>query len=162
VKVRCPEPARASYRDLLRDLLGRTVEVRPGSEQRLRAGAPAYLATYRFDEGDVAAIAVADLPLASAAAAAIALLPPVETWTRVEEAGVLDEELVASLHEVLNVAARLLNSPHTPHVALRELLPVPGEVPEDVASVATTPRVRHDWRVRVDGYGEGTVTLLHA
>lgn len=162
MSVRCPEPARASYRDLLRDLLGRTVEVRPGNEQRLRTDSLAYLATYRSDEGEVAALTVADLSFASAAAGAIALLPPVETRTTVEEAGVLDEEMLAYLHEVLNVAARLLNSPQTPHVLLRELLPVPGEVPPDVAAVATTPRTRHDWTVRVDGYGEGTVTLLHA
>lgn len=160
--MRCPEPARASYRDLLRDLLGRTVEVRPGSGQRLRPGTPSYLATYRYDEGEVAALTVADLPLATAVAAAIALLPPVESRTAVEEAGALDEEMLEFLHEVVNVGARLLNSPRTPHVTLSELLPVPGDVPPDVAAVATTPRARSDWTVRIEGYGEGAVTFLHA
>lgn len=160
--MRCPEPARASYRDLLRDLLGRAVEVRPGPPQQLSDEVPAYLAAYRYDEGEVAALAVADLPFATAAAAAIAMLPPVETRTAVTDAGALDEEMVEFLHEVVNVAAKLLNSPRTPHVTLRDLLPVPGEVPDDIAEVASRPRARHDWRVKVEGYGEGTVTLLHA
>lgn len=160
--MRCPEPARASYRDLLRDLLGRAVEVRPGPAQELSDEAPAYLAAYRFDEGEVAALAVADLALATAASAAIGMMPPVETRAAVTEAGALDEELLEFFHEVVNVAAKLLNSPTTAHVVLRDLLPVPGQVPDEVAAVATQPRARHDWRVRVEGYGEGTVTLLHA
>lgn len=160
--MRCPEPARASYRDLLRDLLGRAVEVRPGPQQSLSDEAPSYLATYRFDGGEVAALAVADLSLATAASAAIGMMPPKETSAAVAESGGLDEELLEFFHEVVNVAAKLLNSPTTPHVVLRELLPVPGDVPEEVADLATTPRARHDWLVRVEGYGEGTVTLLHA
>ncbi|WP_052668798.1 hypothetical protein [Nitriliruptor alkaliphilus] len=160
--MRCPEPARASYRDLLRDLLGRAVEVRPGPPQELSGEAPSYLAAYRYDEGEVAALAVADLDLATAAGAAIAMMPPQETRAAVAEAGALDEELLEFFHEVVNVAAKLLNSPTTAHVVLRDLLPVPGEVPDDVAEVATGPRARHDWRVRIEGYGEGTVTLLHA
>ncbi len=160
--MRCPEPARASYRDLLRDLLGRTVEVRPGAAQELTSDNPSYLAAYRYDAGEVAALAVADLAFATAAAAAIGMMPPVETRDTVAEAGALDEELLEFFHEVVNVAAKLLNSPTTPHVKLSELVPVPGEVPDEVGEVAASPRARHDWRVRVDGYGEGTVTLLHA
>lgn len=160
--MRCPEPARASYRDLLRDLLGRPVEVRPGPPQELSERVPSYLAAYRYDGGEVAALAVADLPFATAAAAAIAMLPPVETRTAVAEAGALDDEMLEFLHEVVNVAGKLLNSPRTPHVALRDLMPVPGEVPDEVAEVAQRPRARHDWRVKVEGYGEGCVTFLHA
>lgn len=157
---RCPLPPRASLRDLLRDLLGRQVEVRPGTPQVLEPGAPAYLAGYRFDDGGVAALAVTDLRLSAAAAAAIAAMPPKEAWAEVQEAGSLDGDLVEFLHEVVNVTAKLLNSPTTPHVALREHTAVPGDVPVDLAAVATEPSVRHDWTVGIDGYGEGTLTLL--
>lgn len=158
--VRCPLPARASYRDLLRDLLGREVQVRPGPPQQLQPDAPAYLATYRFDDGVAAAAAVTDLRLSAAAAAAIAAMPPQETWQGVVEASSLDEELLEFLHEVVNVAAKLMNSPTTPHVVLRELAQVPGEVAPDVAALATEPRARYDWTVTIDGYGEGSLTLL--
>ncbi|GGI08136.1 hypothetical protein GCM10011354_27590 [Egicoccus halophilus] len=153
-------PARASYRDLLRDLLGRSVTVRGAGAQELRPERPSYLAGYRFDDGKAAAVAVADLDLAAAMAASIAMLPPMETRTQVQEAGELDEELLEFLHEVVNVAAKLMNSPTTPHVVFRELVPVPGEVAEDLVSIAREPSRRQDWHVTVDGYGEGLLTLL--
>jgi len=160
MSMRCPLPARASFRDLLRDLLGRDIQVRPGGAQELDAAQPAYLAAYRFDEGDVAALAVTDLRLSTAAGAAIAALPPQETWQTVQEAGALDEELTEFLYEVVNITAKLLNSPSTPHVVVRDHVAVPGEVSSDIAEVATAPHVRHDWTVTIDGYGEGTVTFL--
>ncbi|MTV27367.1 hypothetical protein FTX61_18390 [Nitriliruptoraceae bacterium ZYF776] len=158
---RCPVPARASYRDLLRDLLGRAVTVRPGPAQQLTEDAPSYLACYRFDDGEVAAVAVADLSLGTAAGGAIGMMPPAEARAEVAEAGKLDGDILEFFQEVVNVAAKLLNSPSTPHVVLREVLTVPGEVPEDLAEVVLQPRVREDWRVDVDGYGDGAVTLLH-
>lgn len=157
---RCPLPARASFRDLLRDLLGRPVSVRPGSPQELNAGAPSYLASFHFDDGVPAAVAVAGQSLSAAVAAALAMLPPKETLTQVEIDGGLNQEMVEFLHEVVNVTAKLLNSPTTAHVVLRQVLPVPGEVQADVAKLALAPSVRHDWQVQVEGYGEGVLTFL--
>jgi hypothetical protein len=160
VSARCLLPARASFRDLLRDLVGQPVTVRPGSPLSLDPSRPSYLAGYRFDAGEAAAMAVADLTLAAAAGAAIGMMPPKETLAEVDEAGALEGDLLEFFHEVVNVAARLLNSPSTPHVVLRSLDPVPGEVPEDLAAMATTPSVRHDWTVGIEGYGEGRLALL--
>lgn len=160
MSVRCPLPARASFRDLLRDLLGRAVEIRPGPAQQLSAGVPSYLAAYRFDDGTAAAMAVTDFQLSAAAAAAIAAMPAQETWQEVQEAGSLEGDLLEFLHEVVNVGAKLMNSPTTPHVVLREVAMVPGEVPADIAELATTPRVRLDWTVTIEAYGEGSMTLL--
>ncbi len=157
---RCPLPARASFRDLLRDLFGRPVTVRPGPAQELDAKRMAYLAAYRFDDGSPAAVAVTDQTLSVAAAAAIAMMPPKETFEQVEAEGGLDEELVEFLHEVVNITAKLLNSPTTAHVVLRQLDPVPGEVFADIAEVALNPSIRHDWQVGVEGYGEGSITFL--
>lgn len=158
--MRCPLPARASFRDLLRDLLGREVQVRPGEPQELDDERSSYLAAYRFDEGDVGALLVTDLRFSASAAASIAAMPADETWNEVQGTGTLDEELTEFLHEVVNITAKLLNSPTTPHVVLRDHVPVPGEVSEDVAELALSPQVRHDWQVMIDGYGEGSVTFL--
>ncbi|MFP4635618.1 MAG: hypothetical protein ACLFRD_07150 [Nitriliruptoraceae bacterium] len=153
-------PARASLRDLLADLLGRTVTVRPGPDLELDPERPAYLSGFRFDDGAPAAVAVTDLDLSLGAAAAIGAMPPQETREQVEQVGRLEGDLVDFLHEVLNVSSRLLNSPTTPHVVLRELAVVPGEVAEDLAQLATSPSQRHDWTVAIDGYGDGLITLL--
>lgn len=158
--LRCPMPARASFRDLLRDLVGQPVTVKPGSAQQLTTDRPAYLAGYRFDDGSVAAVAVADLDLSAAAAAAIGAMPPNETRAEVAEAGKLEGDMVDFLHEVVNVTAKLFNSPSTPHVVLRDLAPVPGELAEDLVAVSTRPTARHDWMVDVEGYGAGRLTLL--
>lgn len=153
-------PARASFRDLLRDLLMRGVSVKPGPAQELTPARPSYLAGYRFDDGGAAAVIVSDLSLSTAAAAAIGAMPPQETAAEVAAAGKLDGDLFEFYQEVVNVTAKLLNSPTTPHVVLRDFLPVPGEVAEDLAQLATTPAVRQDWTVNVDGYGEGILTIL--
>ncbi len=160
MSARCPLPARASFRDLLRDLVGQQVTVRPGPPLALREDRPSYLAGYRFDAGGAAAMAVADLTLAAAAGAAIGMMPPKETLAEVEEAGALEGDMLEFFHEVVNVAARLLNSPTTPHVVLRSLDPVPGEIAEDLAAMATAPSVRHDWSVTIEGYGEGRLVFI--
>ncbi len=160
MSARCPLPSRASFRDLLRDLLARPVTIRPGPHQQLDVTRPSYIAGYRFDDGRVAAAAVADLDLSIAAAAAIGAMPPTETRESVEAAGGLAGDLFEFLHEVVNVSAKLLNSPTTPHVAIRDFAAVPGEVPADLAELATSPQTRTDWVVGVDGYGEGGFTVL--
>jgi hypothetical protein len=48
----------------------------------------------------------------------------------------------------------------TPHVVLRELVAVPGQIPADLAKIASAPEQRQDWQVSVEGYGEGVLTLL--
>jgi len=157
----CPVPARASLRDLLRDLLGTEIQVRDGdSPQQLDPARPSWLAGYRFDEGGVAAIGVCDLRLSTATATALAAMPAKDTWDQVREAGQLVDDLQEFLREVVNISAKLLNSPTTPHVALRDHLAVPGEVPADVAHLAMHPTERHDWVVSIEGHGEGTFTLL--
>lgn len=160
MSARCPLPARASFRDLLRDLVMQPVTVRPGPPLELSSEQPSYLAGYRFDAGEAAAMAVADLTLAAAAGAAIGMMPPKETLAEVREAGALEGDPLEFFHEVVNVAARLLNSPTTPHVVLRSLDPIPGDVAEDLAAIATTPAVRHDWTVTIEGYGEGRLVFL--
>ena len=156
----CPLPARASYRDLLRDLVGQAVTIRPGPDQSLGSDRPSYLASYRYDEGGVAALAVLDQPLSAALAAALGMVSAAAVHEHVGQDGRLDDELREFLNEVVNVAAKLLNRPASPHVALRELLEVPGHVPTDIAELATEPTTRHDWLVEVDGYGDGVLTLL--
>ncbi len=160
MSARCPLPARASFRDLLRDLVRQPVTVRPGPPLELREDRPSYLAGYRFEAGEAAAMAVADLTLAAAAGAAMGMMPPQETLAEVEKAAALEGELLEYFHEVAGGTARLLNSPTTPHVALRSLDPVPGEIPEDLAAMATSPSVRHDWAVGIEGFGEGRLALL--
>lgn len=154
-------PTRASLRDLLTDLLGVDVRVEAGTTQQLVEGRPSYLATYRTDDGHVSTLGVSDGELSVALGAAIGMTPAEQARDEVAAAGgVLAGDLLDFLREVVNVTAKLLNGPTRPHVVLRELLPVPGEVPADLARVALQPAIRADYRVQVRGYGGGTLTFL--
>ena len=156
----CPIPPRASVRDLLADLLGHEVTVADADGHVLDEARPSYAAVYRRDAGDVAAVSVFDLSLATAAGAAIGMVSAASAAAQVDEARRLDGDLLEFFGEVGNVLAKLLNSPTTPHVVMREIHPLPGEVPRDVAGVVLEPLARVDYQVAVRGFSPGTLTLV--
>lgn len=155
-----PVPVRASVRDLLRDLLGAEVSVRDGTLQQLDDASPAYLVTYRRDDDEPVAATVVSQGAAVAMGACIGMLSPAEAAEQLDERKVLTGDLEEFFHEVVNVFAKLLNSPTTRHVRLADVVPVPGSVPQDVAQVVLQPRVRVDWSVDVSGHPGGLLTLV--
>lgn len=161
MSVTIPIPVRASVRDLLSDLLARPVQVTAGTPPALDAQGSAWAATYVRDDGVAAAVCVCDTPLAVSSGAAIGMVPAA---TAADEAatGELTGDTLEFFREVVNVLAKLLNSPASPHVRLGTLYSLPGEVPGDVASIVLHPRHRTDFDVDVDGYGRGSMTVLVA
>jgi hypothetical protein len=158
-----PVPVRASIRDLLSDLVGVPVAVSEASApQELSEDRPAYAATYRFDDGRIAAMTVCDLGVAMATGAAIGMMPRSEATQEVAEHGRLVGDLEEFFREVVNVFAKLLNSPTSPHVVLRSVDPVPGPIQADAARLALRPGVRQDVRVEVQGFDAGVLTVLTA
>lgn len=156
-----PTPVRASIRDLLSDLVGRPVEVTPAPVPVvLDAAQPSYAATYRFDDGQVAAMTVCDLPAAAGMGAAIGFMGRADAEAELVRHGGLAGDLEEFFHEVVNVFAKLLNSPMSPHVVLREVDAVPGEIRADAARLATAPSVRVDLQVHVEGFDPGTLVML--
>lgn len=150
-----PTPVSASLRDLLADLLGAPVTVREGPDQTLEH--PALAAVYRTDDGTPAAASIASITLAGRAGAAIGMMEPPG-----HDDDELEEELAEYFHEVVNVLAKLLNSPTTPHVALKETYSLPGEVASDAANLILSPGTRTDFTVAIEGYGEGQLTVVTA
>ena len=155
----CPLPVRASVRDLLTDLLGCKATVERVEPQQLDGGDIAYASSYVCDDDTVAAACVCDHELAAAAGAAIGMVPADEAAEE-RDKGVLEGDLEEFFHEVVNVFAKLLNSPTTPHVRLQTVYPMPGEIPVDLAEVVKNPLERTDYRVTIDGYGTGRMWVL--
>ena len=157
-----PTPVRASIRDLLTDLVGRPVRADAATAPLgLDPERPAYAATYRFDDGRVAALTVCDLAAAMSLGAAIGFMSKADAEREFEEHGQqLAGDLEEFFREVVNVVAKLLNSPTSPHVALRELDPLPGKVRADMARVALRPSARLDTRVEVEGFDPGQLAVL--
>jgi hypothetical protein len=152
-------PVRASVRDLLTDLLGCAAKVADGQAQQLNADRPSLLAVYRRDDGTAAAACVSDQDFAIRAGAAIGMMPLAEAMPDDPVAGP-QGDVLDFFHEVVNVLAKLLNSPTSPHVVLREVGLLPGKVAPEVASLLQRPGQRSDYRITLDGYGDGGVTLL--
>lgn len=158
--VLCPVPARASIRDLLADLVGHDVTIKASNPQMLAAERPAFAAVYRRDDGTPAAVCICDADTALATGAAIGMMPLEDAEEEVGADGTLEGDLLEFFREVVNVLAKLLNSPSTPHVVLAEILQVPGKVPQDMAQLVQSPLERVDLRIDVDGYRPGVATLV--
>lgn len=154
-----PLPARAAVRDLLTDLLSRSARVSETRHQRLAAEQPSLCGIYRLDDGGPAAVFVGDQDFAVRAGAALAATP-LQDALPVDPAKGAGPEVAEAFHEVLNVLTKLLNNPTAPHVVLREMVSLPGHLAADAAELIARPGQRCDYRVELDGYGEGTITLL--
>lgn len=158
-----PTPVRASIRDLLGDLVGKPVTVTAAeTPMELDESQSCYAATYRFDDGRAAAVALYDLTAAAAMGAAIGSVSRADAEAAVAQHGGLAGDLDEFFREVANVMAKLLNSPTSPHVVLCEVDAVPGQIRADVARVALRPAVRVDLGVQVEGFDSGRMTLLTA
>ena len=117
------------------------------------------VALYAQDDGAVAALCVCDLDLAARAGAALTLVPADNALEAVKQ-GYLPDSIEENAHEILNVAARLFNSPRSPHVALRGVHRLPGMLPADARGLLSAPAGRLGVQVEIEGYGSGHLWLL--
>jgi len=156
-----PVPIQEDIRDLLGDLLGRGVAVDKTTPLQLDEDAAGAVASYVTADDELGALCVCDAGFAVLAGAALVMVPANVAQEQVR-AGVLEEQHLEIAHEVANILSRLLNTPRTPHLRLRALDPLPGEVPGDVARLLAGPEFRRDFVATIEGYGEGRVSILVA
>jgi hypothetical protein len=139
-------------RDLLQDLLGRSIESSRSDQPLPEAGA--VVADYVTDEGVVGAVVVCDLPFAVRCAAAITLVPSPAADESIEE-GEFPQHLSDNLREVLNVAASLLNSAETPHLTIRKVYGPAEARPPDVLRLLSSSPDHRAFDADIQGYGPG-------
>lgn len=154
-----PLPPTAAVRNVLTDLLNRRVTVVPGDPQQLDPACKASAATYRDDDGQVAAVCLWDLTLSTAAAAAMGKMSAMRASSLVAD-GELAGELPELFYEVANVVSGLLNTTPAPHSVLHAVHAVPGPVPADVAAVVRNPGRRVDYEITMEGFDPGTMTWM--
>ncbi len=154
-----PLPSNLAIRNLLEDLLGREVEVSPGTPCPVGGKPGAAVGLYVDDRLRSAAVAVFDFALAAHAGAAIGLLPPGASEAAIED-GELSEALRVNANEVLNIMASLFNVEGAPHLKLHAAY-APGEVLRpDVTQWATSTGSRLDLDVKVARYGRGRLSIV--
>lgn len=155
-----PLPPALEVRELLEGLVGRDFNALTGAAM-VDPDAPggAVVAEYVSDQMKLAALVVADLPLAAAAGSAIALLPPAGVAESVEF-GELSIPQFENFSEILNVMASLFNVEGAPHLKLSSVHAPGSPLPNDVAPWVKAYVPRLDLEIEVAGYGEGTLSVL--
>jgi hypothetical protein len=154
-------PAPKEVRDLLEDLLGRSVTVGIANPVRGDELASTLVSVYVDDLLTLAGVIGLDLPLAVYAGAAIGLMPPAGAQDCVDQ-GALTSILAENATEVCNILSGLLNRPGSPHIRLYQTF-LPGDpLPNDAAGHMVAIGRRLDLTVDVAGYGSGRLSLALA
>ena len=154
-----PIPDPKPVRDLLGDLLGRQVEVRPGEPLSPEDAELTTMAVYVDDTLTMRLVGVADLPFAAYAGAAIGLVPPGGAEIAIEERS-MPASVQENFYEVLNICAALFNVDEAPHVKLHAVH-FPGEqVPPQATTLACVLGRRLDLEVDIAGYGTGRLSFV--
>lgn len=154
-----PVPVPKQVRDMLTDLLDRNITVTPGRPYACKVEEPCTVAVYVDDMSYVRAVGVADLAFSARAGAAIGLVPSAAAERSIN-GGLLDDTIAENLHEVLNIAASLLNREGVVHVKLHAMY-APGAPPSsDIIACTQTLGRRLDLGVDISGYGGGRFSLV--
>ncbi len=154
-----PLPSNLAVRNLLSDLLGREVEVSPGTPTAVGGAPGSAVGLYVDDRLRSSAVVVFDFALAAHAGAAIGLLPPGASEAALED-GELSAALRQNANEVLNIMASLFNVEGAPHLKLHAAY-APGEVLRaDVVEACTRTGSRLDLDVEVARYGKGKLSVV--
>lgn len=111
------------------------------------------------DTSSVAAVIVADVPLAAAAGASLAMIPPAAAQDAVR-AGSLPPNIADNFREVANIMCSVLSASGGRGVRLAEF--AVASVPAAAAPVLGGGGARLDVEVEVQGYGKGRLAIISA
>lgn len=117
------------------------------------------IAEYIDDDDVLLALCLADHAFVCYCGAALSMIPPAAAKESIRR-NELPDNLLDNYSEVVNIMARLVNSPTTAHLRLGRVHVVPGELPEEVSKAVASPSLRRDFAVTITGYGSGNVSLL--
>lgn len=151
-------PAPEAVRDFFGDLLGKGVSADKRAEIDLEDEDSEHVwlsGVFVEDDGTVGGACIADLPLASYAGAALAMVPKPVADESIQQ-GELAEGLAENFHEVANILTALLNGPSVPHLKIRDLTP---GVPDDVRDLVIKAAGRRSYNLTITDYGQGTLAL---
>lgn len=111
------------------------------------------------DTTSVAAVIVADVPLAAAAGAALAMIPPAAAQDAVR-ADSLPPNIADNFHEAANIMCSALTASGGRGVRLADF--AVGSVPTAAETVLGGTAARLDLEVDVQNYGKGRLAIISA
>lgn len=143
---------------LIASLVGKnvTAKARPALKQPPTGGVVGVCVD---DDKNVAAVIFADLPLAAAAGAALAMIPSAAAQDAVR-AGNLPPNMADNFHEVVNIMCSALTASGGRGVRLADFAVF--DVPASAEAVLGGAGARLDLEVEVQGYGKGSLAIVSA
>ena len=152
-------PVPKDVRDLVEELLGRTVNVNQADPIRQADIANTMISVYRDNGGRIGAVLGMDFKLTVYAAAAIGLVPPGGAEACIEDREI-SPMLAENAVEVCNILTSLLNQAGQPHLKLDQSY-LPGQSPStDATAHAVAIGRRLDLSVDIGGYGSGKLSIV--
>ena len=152
-------PAAKHIRDLLEDLLGKTVNVSPADPMRAAEMHQSLVAVYVDDNLKLAAVVGMTFPLTIYTSAALGLIPPGGARDLVKEHEITPM-LAENATEICNILGTVLNHEGLPHIRLYQtFLPGGPQPPADVTGRLLALGRRLDLLMEVQGYGGGKFSL---
>lgn len=151
-------PAPKEVKDMLEDLLGRSVTVSltdPMRESEIRR---TLVSLYMDDQTRLRAVIGMNLSLSVYLGAAIGLIPAAGAQDCIQE-GQFTRMIAENITEICNVMTGLLNRPNGPHVRMFQRF-LPGEAPPtDATGLLVALGQRIDLIVEVANYGAGKLSI---
>ncbi|MFK7930993.1 MAG: hypothetical protein AB8H79_22600 [Myxococcota bacterium] len=144
--------------ELLGSVTGRELSVTK-TDPITTAGAGAMsVCTFVNDSGEIAALLVADLGLATSLGACLTGMEP-EVVAAALSAGVMGEEESENWGEIARVCAQIIRLPGSPTWSFGQALD-PQSIGEGVSDTMASAAMRAGWNVSVPGYGAGRLSAM--
>jgi hypothetical protein len=153
----CPKPN--TVEEILNAMVGSGVSVVLDKQDPAADDAPAVLAEFVSESDEVGALCLVDHRAALSLGAALLQAEPDAALAAIEGYK-LDDEAIENVREVANMMAQLFNSDFTPHLRFRELHRQPGKLPEGTSDLRRKPLASRSYRVTVERYATGQLTVM--
>ena len=151
-------PATTAVARILSGILGKQATVtKAASPMNLKVKAPRVFGVYRDREKPITCVCVCDLPLSAYAGGAMLTFPAC-TINDSLKAGSLEEGLLETMQEILNICAQFFND--YGRQVFRELHASPDGLSEDAGQVLNAPAARIDLSIAIAGYGSGQMAVF--
>ncbi len=151
-----PEPSANAMGKLFTDLVGPRVSFSEQLYATTPIGQQIYC-VYLIKPMDGTRVIQADTLLLSSFAGALIGLSPEAIKERVDDP-TFDESLNDALHEVMNIASRIVSIDH--RAVFKEMHSDPGRLPAAVRGILRDPGLASYFTVKIDGYEGGAFSLL--
>ena len=150
-------PATALVARTLTGILGKQVTVAKAPPMDLKAKAPRVYGVYHDREKPITCVCVCDLPLSAYAGGAMLTFPAC-TINDSLRTGNLEEGLLESMQEILNICAQFFND--YGRQVFQKLHTTPDGLPPEASTVLSSPAARIDLKITIAGYGSGLMAVF--